>query len=83
MGTRCDERDLLERFKVVGTNSSHVRESNTDFDSGFQAMDSGFQVLDSVTGTWISDSLSCIPDSAKKNFLYSKIRIQLHGANPA
>ena len=49
MGTRCAERDLLERFKVVGTNSSHVRESNTDFDSGFQAMDSGFQVLDSLS----------------------------------
>ena len=49
MGTRCDERDLLERFKVVCTNSSHVRESNTDLDSGFQAMDSGFQVLDSLS----------------------------------
>ena len=49
MGTRCDEQDLLERFKVVCTNSSHVRESNTDLDSGFQAMDSGFQVLDSLS----------------------------------
>ena len=47
--TRCDVRGMLEKFKVVCTNSSHVRESNTDLDSGFQAMDSGFQVLDSLS----------------------------------
>ena len=49
MGTRCDERDFLERFKVVCTNSSHVRESNIDLDSGFQAIESGFQILDSLS----------------------------------
>lgn len=39
--------------------SSHVRESKTVMDSGFQAMDSGFHELDSrffVSKTWISDS---------------------------
>ena len=57
--------------------SSHVRESKTVLDSGFQTLDSGFQVLDSslfVWWTWIwiqisngiLDSLSRIPDSTEK-----------------
>ena len=39
--------------------SSHLRESKTVWDSGFNAEDSGFRVLDSVvvfiSGTWILD----------------------------
>ena len=44
----------------------YVRESKTILDSGFCANDSGLQVLYSgffVSGTWIPDYLSFIPDS--------------------
>ena len=44
----------------------YERESKTVLDSGFCACDSGLKVLDSgffVSGTWNSDSLSCIPGS--------------------
>ena len=39
--------------------SSHLRESKTVLDSGFNAVDSGFRVLDStvlfISGSWILD----------------------------
>ena len=39
--------------------SSHLRESKTVLDSGFNAVDSGFRVLDSIvvfiSGTWVLD----------------------------
>ena len=38
----CRSEDI-----IVMNLSSHVRESKTVLDSGFQAVDSGFQILDS------------------------------------
>ena len=66
----------------------YVRESKTILDSGFCANDSGLKVLDSgffVSGTWIPDYLSCIPDSKalERDLVLprkQKFRILLHGA---
>ena len=66
----------------------YVRESKTILDTGFCANDSGLKVLDSgffVSGTWIPDYLSCIPDSKalERDLVLprkQKFRILLHGA---
>ena len=75
-----------------------VRESKTILDSGFQALDSipstGIQFLSLELGLWspvvtgITDSLSCIPDSASSIFPDSGLHKQkfrgfrnLNGAN--
>ena len=44
---------------------------------GFRISGTGFQTF--VSGTWIPDSLSCIPDSSSKNFLDSGMQTPLHG----
>ena len=44
----------------------------TFLDSGFHAMESEFRVLDSgflISGTWIPDLFSCIPDSKVQDSL--------------
>ena len=50
------EMNVKVNAKFWKGKSSHVRESKTVMNSGFQAMDSGFHELDSMN--WIPDSLS-------------------------
>ena len=65
------EMNVKVNAKFWKGKSSHVRESKTVMNSGFQAMDSGFHELDSrflVSKTWISDSeFGGIPDSLSCN----------------
>ena len=44
------------KLRIQVEEFSHVRESKTGLDSGFQAVDSGFQVLDSSLCQWNLDS---------------------------
>ena len=44
MGTRCDARDLLERFKAVCTNSPDVRESKAVPSRGLRISGTGYFV---------------------------------------
>ena len=56
--------------------SLHLGLSKTVLDSGFHTVDSGFQALASfrffVSGTWIPDSLSYIPDSKAQDSIFYK-----------
>ena len=66
----------ITRYQPVFLNfSTHVRESKTFLDSGFNAVDSGFQTLDSR-----SFSVELGFRNPQKSYPVSGVQILLHGA---